>query len=102
MQHVETQRATVPCEMSIDRVAIRMPAYAGRTARIRKHVEDVKLGRQLPGVHFAGQMMTPGETVVRRNVIARVPGAERLLLVPGLFATWARSDEMDIVGDCWP
>jgi hypothetical protein len=56
-----------------------------RAARIWEHIEDIKLGRQLRGGHFAGNFMTQREGVRGRDFVARIKGAECLPLVPNFL-----------------
>src|SRR5579864_920183 len=85
MQHIEATRATVARENVRGGVAFGMPDMQTRTARIRKHVEDVKLRGQLRCGHFAGKFMAHGEWMVRGNFLARIECAESLLLFPSLL-----------------
>ena len=61
MQHVEAARAAVARQNVRGRVAFRMPDVQSRAARIRKHVEDVELRRQLRCGHLAGDFVPLSE-----------------------------------------
>src|SRR5208283_3440935 len=86
MQHVETARATVAGENVRRRVTFRVPDVQTRAARIRKHVEDVKLRWQcLRMGNFAGKIMAHAKRMPRRHGFSGIERAECLLLVPNLL-----------------
>src|ERR1019366_2108968 len=62
-----------------------MPDVQARAARIRKHVEDIKLFGQLRGGHLARNFMANGERMTRGNFFSRIEGAKSLLLLPSLL-----------------
>ena len=85
MQHIETGRPAIARQNVRGGVALRMPDVQPRAAGVGEHVENIKLRRQLRGRRRAGHAMARGKGVRRRNGLAWIEGAERLLLVPGLL-----------------
>jgi hypothetical protein len=85
MQHVQTLGAFVARENIRGGVTLRMADVQARAGRIRKHVENVKFGRQLRGGHLAGKLVAPGKRVPVRKDFARIKRAKGLLFVPKLL-----------------
>src|ERR1051326_8986035 len=88
MKNVEALGAFVPGEDVSGGVALRMADVEASAGGVRKHVEDVELGKFMDGF----TAMPLRERMRGGGVLVRIPGAKELPVIPQLLPFWL--DEM--------
>ena len=84
MQHIEPAAPLVSRENVRRRVAFGMPDVKPRSGRIRKHVKNIALGRQIFRRNLSSQAVPEGKRMVFVHFLAGIPSLEGLVFQPPL------------------